>query len=225
MTYVSDGSTWSGWANAEGTGSGGSTIFTSDANGYYTASKIGLGGSNSSTSTWTRMGASTTSVSSFRVPSGPHPTSPADGDEWRVAKARYFAYNGTTYQILAVPDNGLAGQVVTRNAANDDYEHRYGHTALGKYRKVSNTNLTVVDSDYAVFIGNQTAARTLNLPNPVSYPDRVLIIGQTTGNGSQVNLSINIYDASDNATNTILNNNKYMIMSDGTVWRILMERL
>jgi hypothetical protein len=136
-----------------------------------------------------------------------------------------MAYNGITYQYLTVPDNGSARQIVRRNAANDDYEHAYASASLGRYRKVSNTDLTVTDQDYAVFIGGQTATRTLTLPDPASYPDRVLIIGQATGNGSSVSLSRTIYDASYTVTNSILNNNKFMIQSDGTVWRIIMERL
>jgi hypothetical protein len=222
-TYESSGTAW--YDISQKPAGSGDGIFDADATGYTTPNKIGVGGSNSSSSTALRVPGGTTTVSPFRIPNGFHPTSPADGDEWRVAKARYMAYNGITYQYLTVPDNGSARQIVRRNAANDDYEHAYASASLGRYRKVSNTDLTVTDQDYAVFIGGQTATRTLTLPDPASYPDRVLIIGQATGNGSSVSLSRTIYDASDTGTNSILNNNKFMIQSDGTVWRIIMERL
>lgn len=124
ITYTTDGQTWFAISNEEGSGGGGSgdSTFTADAAGRKTTYKLGFGTSSSS-STYGNFGASTTGVSSFRIASGSHPTSPANGDEWRVAKERYMAYNGITYTYLTVPDNGTAGQVVQRNAANTDNEY------------------------------------------------------------------------------------------------------
>lgn len=151
--FRSDGTSWKNWINASGSGGGGGgdSTFTDDAAGRTTSYKLGIRAPSSS-STSTVFPASTTSVSSFRIATGAHPTSPADGDEWRVAAARYMAYNGVTYQYLTVPDNGVAGQVVRRNAANDGYEHAYANYILF-YSGTASASATTTSSSGNSFIG------------------------------------------------------------------------
>lgn len=130
-TYESSGTAW--YDVTQKPAGSGDGIFDPDTDGYTTPYKIGVGGSNSSATTWLRVAGSTTGVSALRIPSGFHPTSPADGDEWRVAAARYMAYNGIVYEYLTVPDGGAALQQIRRNAANTAYEHIYAPYEL-KYQ-------------------------------------------------------------------------------------------
>jgi hypothetical protein len=115
--------------------------------------------------------ASTTTVSSLKIPTGSHPTSPADGDEWRVAAARYMAYNGITYQYLTVPDNGVAKQLVRRNAANDDYEHAYPNYTL-EHSGVASTSATTTSSTGNSFLGG---AKTIT--GGVAAGDEIVLKG------------------------------------------------
>jgi hypothetical protein len=170
MTYYSDGNVWSGIVNPEGTSGSGSSIFTDDANGKTTSHKVGLRTASVST-TAVAFPASTTTVSSYKVPTGAHPTSPADGDEWRVAKGRYIAYNGITYQILTVPDNGVAKQIIRRNAANDDYEHAYPNYTL-EYSGVASVNATTTSSTGNSFLGG---AKTIT--GGVAAGDEIVLKG------------------------------------------------
>jgi hypothetical protein len=180
MTYISNGSIWRGESNIEGTGGGGgSSIFTADAAGYTTTHKLGVRTASVS-STSLALPASTTSVSSFKVPTGAHPTSPADGDEWRVAAARYMAYNGVTYQYLTIPDNGVAKQIVRRNSANDGYEHAYSPYTL-HLSKTSTATATTTSSSGNSFIGGATT-----ITGGLTAGDQVELNGSGTFNVGNV---------------------------------------
>lgn len=61
----------------------------------YLAGVTGIGIAASST-TWLALAASTTSVSSLRVPHGSAPTSPVDGDIWTTTAGIYVRINGST---------------------------------------------------------------------------------------------------------------------------------
>lgn len=121
MTWVSNGVDWRGIVNAEGA-AGGSGVFTTDANGATTGVRIGIQ-TPSEVSSAMRLPASTTTLAPLRIPAGVHPTSPADGHEWRVLARRFTAYGSVVYEYMMVPDNGIAGDIVRRNAANTAYEH------------------------------------------------------------------------------------------------------
>lgn len=45
------------------------------------------------------LAASTTSLSSLRIPNGSAPTSPVDGDEWSTSSGRFSRINGVTHKI------------------------------------------------------------------------------------------------------------------------------
>lgn len=225
ITYrsVSGGASWKSITNLPGTGGGGggSSIFTADADGYYTPHNIGLGGSNSSSSTAVRFVASTNSKSSFRVPTGAHPSVPVDGDEWRVGYFRYMAWNGFTFEYVTAPTGGTARQVIMRSDDNSQYKHGYAYASLGKFKLVSNAAYVVTDNDFVIHFTGLSANRALTLPSAASYPDRCLILGHA---GSfSMTLSTIVTDGVNNINSVA--NNKIMIISDGTTWRVALETL
>lgn len=181
--FRSDGTGWRNWTNPTGTGGGGGgggdSTFASDAAGRYTTYKLGIGGSNSSSSTWMRFAGSTTGVSSFRMASGNHPNSPADGDEWRVAKRRFMAYNGITYEYLAVPDGGTAYQMLRRNGANDDYQH------IDQPYELAYASTSTISTTTSVATSLYGGAQTLNAPLGVGdviemTSEGTIVIGSTS---------------------------------------------
>jgi hypothetical protein len=107
-----------------------------------------------------------------------------------------------------------------------DYSAKTTYHIPGLYHAVADANLTVADGDYTASITNMTADRTMTLPDPALYPGRVLVINQKTGNSNTVSLSRSIYfGGTSSPTTSILNDNDYMIQSDGTRWQVIFERL
>lgn len=96
--------------------------------------------------------------------------------------------------------------------------------SLGVCHKVTDANVTVDPNDYSVIVYNMSTDRTITMPDPAAFPNRVLVIVQSDGNGHTLNLSRSWTD--DGATSTvILNDNKVILHSDGTVWQALMTKL
>src|SRR6202012_2003246 len=67
---------------------------------FNTTGQTAIGGASTSTSTWLILPASSTSVSSLRLPHGSAPTSPVNGDMWTTTANVFARINGTT-QALA----------------------------------------------------------------------------------------------------------------------------
>lgn len=173
ITYLSNGTSWYPTNYLPGTGGGGSGIFTADANGYNTSSKVGFGIA-SVTSAFAVFGGSTTSLGSFKITAGTnHPTAPADGVVWRMNNQLYIAQNSIVQQILTVPDNGQAGQIVRRNAANDGYEHAY-------YSRMEYSNTSTIVSSGASSSAKISLFGGTQSLDPLNSGDEIIIEGAGT---------------------------------------------
>jgi hypothetical protein len=100
-----------------------------------------------------------------------------------------------------------------------------GALTFGTLHKVTDANVTVDDGDYIIEVYNQSATRTVTIPAASSYPNRVIWIVQRDGNGNTLNISQNWRGVDGALSGVLLNNNAVMLVSDGSEWRAVIERL
>ena len=71
---------------------------------------------------------------------------------------------------------------------------------------------------------NIGASNTLTLPDPATNTGRILILTLINSAGNTLSLSRNI-TVDGGTTSSMLNNNNFMIQSDGTNWYAIFARL
>src|ERR1700744_205519 len=76
---------------------------------FNTTGQTAIGGASTSTSTWLILPASSTSVSSLRLPHGSAPTSPVNGDMWTTTANVFARINGTTQALAPLASPTFTG--------------------------------------------------------------------------------------------------------------------
>lgn len=178
MTWESNGTDWRGIVNAEGTGGGGTSPWTNDANGITYSGNIGVRVA-SKTGAAIAAPAGTTTIAPLNIAPGVRKTTPNNGDEQNDGDYRLVTLNGITYRYMLVPDNGgLAGQVAKVNAAGTGYEFDYPNYALA-YSQTS--AVLVTNTTETSIIGGSKTITNADL----SVGDKVIVKGGGfVGNGS-----------------------------------------
>lgn len=138
--------------------------------------------------------------------------------------------------LLTVPENNVFGEndgnnwyATLNNTRQMLLTDRNISTVItnivhGRYHQENDANLTVQEGDYTCYIFGMTADRTITLPDPALYPNRVIIIGRwalASGFPKTVYTSRSYYVgnspvgaiAGDNATITL--------QSTGTRWQMI----
>lgn len=92
----------------------------------------------------------------------------------------------------------------------------------GKIKIINDANYTVEPYVYSVLISNSTASRTITLPDPTSYPNRVLILAYAGGASFTMNFNTTIKTNSSSTISNIGDGKRIMIQSDGTSWWLIL---